>query len=364
MKEIVRNEVTAHDLQEVWEQTFFNWEELRGKTFFVTGATGILGSFLVRCLLNANEQGKLQMQVIASVRDIKKAENLYARELEQHKDSLRWHIGDVSEEIRYFGRVNYIIHAACPTESSFFVEHPQATRNIIEIGTRNVLEFAHEKAVDSMVYLSSMEALGQITENRLLSEDDEGSIDEKNPRNSYPAAKRRAEKLCKMYAREHDVPVRIARLSQVIGACANWDDCRVYGYFARCVITKSEIELRTSGNSLMSSCYISDVMRALPLLTLRGVTGEVYQIAHEKSANRIIDVARILEKKHSDIRVRIHPQQENHYVEGVSWNMSTEKIRSLGWRAEVSLEEAYNRLINSFREQLTASSRQKHPNDN
>ena len=52
------------DLQRVSE-IFPHWEELRNKSVFITGATGLVGSMLVRCLCAA----PVSITVIAHVRN-------------------------------------------------------------------------------------------------------------------------------------------------------------------------------------------------------------------------------------------------------------------------------------------------------
>jgi dTDP-glucose 4,6-dehydratase len=98
------------------------------------------------------------------------------------------------------------------------------------------LEFARERKVKGFVYLSSMEVFG-VTDTRLIevNETDYGYIDILNPRSSYSESKRLCECLCASYASEFALPVKIARLTQVLGAGIDYNSEWVSAYFARCV---------------------------------------------------------------------------------------------------------------------------------
>ena len=69
-------------------------------------------------------------------------------------------VGDVTAPVSYEGKVDHILHTASVTASKAFVTQPVDTLMTAIDGTRNLLEFAREKAAESMVYVSSMEAFG------------------------------------------------------------------------------------------------------------------------------------------------------------------------------------------------------------
>ncbi len=352
MNNLVRNPIVKNDIQTIWQNPLFDWELYKNKTFFITGATGIIGSFIVRCILAANDNLNLNIKVIASVRDLKKAKKFFVRELVVSNKNLKLHIQDINEPIKYKGKVDYIIHCASNTHSKYFVEYPNQTYNTILDGTKNILEFARKKNVKKVINLSSMEAYGQIDTEKPLKEDDLGLIDINSPRSSYPRAKREAENLCKKYAKEYNLPVLSARLAQVIGANADYNDFHIYAHIARCVVEKKDIILNTTGESVRSFCYITDVINAIFILLSKGKNGEVYNVANEKCTSKIIDTVQNIVKKYSFISYKIDLKENSIYPKTTHWNLDTSKIRDLGFKCSVSIEDAYSYLISSFYYQL------------
>ena len=59
-------DVLIEDFKQITERNI-PWNELRDKTFLITGATGLVGSLLVKCLLYANQTMNLNAKIYAVV---------------------------------------------------------------------------------------------------------------------------------------------------------------------------------------------------------------------------------------------------------------------------------------------------------
>lgn len=347
MKKLIKNKIVHNDLEQLLNSKNIDWNIFAGKTFFITGATGTIGSFIIRALCHIKKHLAIDIKIVAAVRDEETAKNMYKSRLKSSYFEL--YVNDINNSIKYKKNVDYIIHAASPTNSRYFVENPADVFNSVVLGTKNVLEFAKEKNVESMVYLSSMEVYGDINDpDKILKEEDLGNIDIANPRSSYPMGKRAAETLCMEYAMQYGLPVKVARLAQVIGANVEYNDSRVYAQFARSVVEKKDIVLKTQGNTISSQCYITDVISAVFTLLLNGKDREIYNVANENSTIAIKDIAKMLCDKYPDLNLKFDISDTNMYPKETYWNLDASKIKKLGWDAEVSLEESYNRLIDSF----------------
>lgn len=328
------------------------WNELRGRTVFITGATGLIGYTLVSALLQYNLERGGNIRVIAMVRDRKKAEGKYAQWLTASGTQPVFLEGTAEDEPEVSGIVDYIVHCACPTDSAYFAEHPAETIGAIYTGAKYVLELARKKAVQGIVFLSSMEVYGEVKIRQKLSEGDLGYIDLTSPRSSYPEGKRLAENLCCAYAAEYGVPVTIVRLAQTFGPGVDRSDGRVFAYMARCALAGENIRLNTDGTKENMYLYTMDAVSAILLLLVKGKRGSAYNAANERTYCSIREMAELVAKMlgRGSIEVEINVGQrdlEKYRPDGYC-RLDVSKLTELGWNAYTGLAEMYRRMAEAF----------------
>ena len=330
-------------------------ENLHDCTILVTGATGLIGSQIVKALLCKNRLKNTNIKVIALARSEEKVQKVFKDVLE--RENLRFVYGDILEQLSIEDKVDYIIHAASMTSSKDFINKPVETIESILYGTNNILKFAKDKEVKQVIYLSTMEVYGvDDWQNEKVTEEQLGYIDILKPRSSYPESKRLAENLCVSYWSEYGVPVKIARLAQTFGPGVTKDDNRVFAQFARSVINKKDIILHTTGKSVRNYCYIRDCILAILILLSKGKNGQAYTVVNENANISIKDMAEMVAKDiaNNEIKVVIDiPDNIESYGYAPEENLklSSKKIESLGWKAKIGLEESYRRMIESMRVQ-------------
>ncbi len=346
------SEVLLDDMERIASEKKIPWEELNGRTVIITGATGLVGSALVRALYAAKKKHSLEIRVLALGRDKDKANKLfesYDVEFIQH---------DICNPLTLAGEVDYIFHCAAITNSSKMVSEPTNVINTSISGTSNMLRLARDKNVKSMVYLSSMEVYG-VTDTLLplVTEETLGYIDLKNPRSCYPESKRMCETLCNSWYAQYGVQVKTARLAQTFGAGTPKDDPRVFAQFARSAMAGENIVLHTEGISQGNYCYITDVVRGLLLILFKGSNGEAYNIANPDASMTICEMAKLIADNINDAKVKVvfeKPQdiEKCGYAPEVTMRLSAEKLEKLGWKPEFGLAEMYQRMISDWRESI------------
>ncbi|MBD5278372.1 MAG: NAD(P)-dependent oxidoreductase [Bacteroides sp.] len=318
-------------------------ETLRDTVVMVTGATGLVGSSLVRCL-HALDIG---IRFILPVRNLGKASEMFRDISDSCISFISFTPGSFSfEDIR----CDYIVHCASPTNGTYMAGHPVETFTTSVEFTRELLEYCRRNPVRGMVYLSSIEYYGQIFNDDPVSEDMMGFIDHRSPRNSYALGKQAAEYLVFAYAEEYGVAAKTARLTQTFGAGISSDDKRVFAQFAGSVVAGEKIVLHTPGKSAKPYCYLTDCVAAILFILLKGKNGEAYNVATPSTYVSIFELAQLF-SSFLDIENPLDYDLSAHhdYAPETRVNMDSTKLLALGWRPRYQLKEMVSRLIDYIR---------------
>lgn len=341
------NKIFKEDLEYITSACFIDWQKFDNKTVFVTGATGLIGYTLVSALLYRNLKYKSNIKIIALVRNITKAKEKFAEQLKQNLN-LKFVIGDVENLPTIDEKIDFIIHGANPTASSYFVENPVETIKIAVLGTNNILNLAKEKNISSLVYLSSMEIYGAPHTDERIDETYGTTVDTMSVRSCYPEAKRLSETLCASYAGEYKVPAKVVRLAQTFGPGIDKNDNRVFAEFLRCARQKQDIVLQTEGTSKRCYLYTADAVTVILTVLLNGKTGEAYNADNKNTYCSIMEMAQLVahELANDEIKVviNVNENSKRKFSPPHKLNLDVSKIENLGWRATRSLVEMYGRI--------------------
>lgn len=317
----------------------FSWEAFRGKTIFITGATGIIGQSLTGMLAEENRKRNLQMTIRILARHAGKAQALFG-------DTVEILNGTVESLPEVDGPVDFIIHGASVTASASFVQQPVETIETAVTGTKNILELARRKQVQGLVYLSSMEVYGHPAKGQEVREPDVAGFDPTAVRNSYPISKQLCEAMCCAYANEYGVPAKVLRLARTFGPSMRYDDRRVFAEFVRCAVEHRDIVLRTKGESEHSYLYADDASRAILAVLLKGSDGEAYTAANPATYCSIAEVASMVAELYGiSVRYELDDISKFGYASTSYLNLNVEKLEALGWKAEVDLKTGFQRTV-------------------
>lgn len=323
-----------------------------GKTIMVTGATGLIGSWIVRSLLHYGKNRADAPDVLAVVRNTEKAKKVFG-EFEPNIH-LKYLLSDICELDKTDIKVDYIIHAASQTASKAFVQSPVETIKTAFAGTENVLKIAKDNKVESFLYLSSMEVYGYPESDEQIMENHSTNLDTTNVRTCYPESKRMCENLCVSYGCEYNVNTKIIRLTQTFGPGVMYNDGRIFAEFARCAIEGKNIILHTKGTTKRSYLYTADAVTAIFTVLLRGQNGEAYNAANENTYCSILEMAHMVSKQCASNKIKtIIEEQDNSlygYAPVLKMNLDVSKLKMLGWHANYDLKKMYERMISSMRE--------------
>ncbi|MBQ4312577.1 MAG: NAD-dependent epimerase/dehydratase family protein [Clostridia bacterium] len=342
---MINNDIYRRDMQSICDMPL-PWDKLDGHSIMITGAAGLIGSFLTDTLMYRN-------RVMGAAIDV------YVLELRASAAESRFpsYIGDehfhiveqsVTDPIALDGRIDYIIHAASPADPASFVKSPVETMKANFIGTDNILSFARDCGSTRVLYISSGEFYGQYDgESDSFREDYCGTVDYHSFRSCYPSSKRASEVLCQSYRHEYGVGSVILRPCHVYGAGFTERDSRAIQQFIRSVLAGEDIVMKSRGEQVRSICYISDCASALLYVLLCGEDGEAYNLASPDSIHSIREMAEIIAREGGRcVTFEIPDEAEKSGFNKVTRSvLSHEKLCSLGWKPLTNFPDGIRKTL-------------------
>lgn len=353
-KEVENDAVLQEDI-EILAKKINSLGCFNNKTVLITGASGLLGSQAVMAFLCCNRIYNTSIHIIAFCKTPESAEKAFGKI--KDRNCFKIVLGDITKEIVIKEKIDYIMHAAGITgNSKNHVVHPTVTINTAVLGTHNVLELAVRNNLTGMVYFSSWEIYGITDPGKdCIYENDYGYMDIMEVRRCHGESKRLCENMCLAYNSEFGVPVSMGRIPLTFGPGVREVDNRVFAQFARCVLNKQDIVLKTKGETLRNHCYIRDALWALILIMVKGARGEAYNIVNPDTAMSIIDMAKLVaglfEDSKINVRIELDDPNKYGYNPNLKCLLNSDKLQTLGWRPEVGIRDMYIRMIKSMKEE-------------
>jgi len=309
------------------------WEKLQGKKVMLSGATGLIGSFLVDVLLRKNKDG-LNCKIYALGRNKQKSIIRFSQWIDD--EMYEFVSYDVNERLvdSDFDQIDYIMHLASNTHPKQYSTDPIGTIMTNVIGTKNLLDFAVSHNSRRFLFASSNEIYG---ENRgdveLFNEDYCGYINCNTLRAGYPESKRCGEALCQAYINQYKMDVVILRLTRSYGPTLLGDDSKALSQFIKKGIAGEDIVLKSDGSQLYSYTYVADAVSGLLTVLLKGENGSAYNVSNEKYDVSLKQVAEMIANYLGVKVVYDVPDaiEARGYSVATKARLDSEKLRLLGW---------------------------------
>lgn len=324
-----------------------NIEYLREKSILITGATGLICSAVTELLFYLNSNG-FHMKIYLAGRNKKRIEERFY-EFKEGTDYLFIEY-DATKTMDIDLNADYIIHGASNANPAIFTEQPVETMLCNLIGLNNLLSLAVEKKYKRVLYISSSEIYGNISEVRPYRETDYGFIDILNMRASYPSSKRAAETMCISYNTEFDLDTVIVRPGHIYGPSITKTDSRASAEFTRNAVSGEDIIMKSEGRQLRSYCYSLDCASAILTVLINGEKNNAYNISNKNSVCTISDIADALANcvgKKVIFMNPTHKEQQGYNLMSNS-SLDSQKLEQLGWQAMFPLIEGTERTIKYY----------------
>ncbi len=315
----------------------------KNKKILITGATGMVGSWLVKEFL------KRKSRVVTFVRDVD-----YQTEFYRSGDYLRTAIvngplenfSTIERAINEY-EVDTVFHLGAQTIVGAAYREPLQTFESNIRGTYHILEACrrHRDIVKRIVVASSDKAYGMADE---LPYTEETPLKGCHP---YDVSKSCADLLAQTYSHTYDMPIAIARCGNIYGGGdLNWS--RIVPGTIRSLLNNQRPIIRSNGKYIRDYIYIKDIVEAYLILaeaiSMRSISGEAFNFSTESRITvieivnkvRAIMGKRNLEPKISNLNLKEIPEQ----------SLSAEKAHKiLGWFPKYNLENGLSETVDWYK---------------
>ncbi len=324
-----------------------NHEFWRDRPTLVTGATGLLGGWLVRLLLDAGAD------LVCLVRDWVPQSLLIQDRLIDKLKVVRGEVQDQQLLERILGEyeVDTVFHLAAQTIVGIANRNPVSTFETNIGGTWSLLEACRRSpTVKQIVLASSDKAYG---DNESLPYDEETSLNGQHP---YDVSKSCADLIAHSYAVSFDLPVATTRCGNFYGGGdLNWN--RIVPGTIRSVFRDQQPIIRSDGNYIRDYFYVEDGAAAYVLLAEKlakapELRGQAFNFSNEIQVTVSELVEKILELMGSNLKPRVLNQTSNEIRHQY---LSAAKARErLNWNPLFTLDEGLDRTISWYKSFLRA----------
>jgi nucleoside-diphosphate-sugar epimerase len=340
-----RAEILAPDLDRVNERILPLRGELEGARMFITGGTGFIGCWLLESLAWANDKLGLGAEALVLTRNME----AFARKAPHlaNRADIRFHAGDVRNFDFPAGKYSHVIHAATEASEKMNNEQPIVMLDTIVAGTRRALDFSVQCGAKQFLLTSTGAVSGpQPAALALMPENHLGGPDISNPKSATYEGKRLCELLCAIYARQHGLETKVARIYALVGPYLQLDLHYAMGNFIRDAMAGGPIKIKGDGTPYRSYLYAADLTVWLWTILVRGVSNRPYNVGSRNPLS-ILETAEAVRRAlpgQVPIEIAQKPRPGQFAARYVPETMRAQQ--ELGLREWTPLDEAIRRTAN------------------
>jgi CDP-glucose 4,6-dehydratase len=314
-----------------------------GRRVFVTGATGMVGAWLVKDLLAAGAY------VVTLIRDADPQSEHYRSGDYRQTTAVHGHLEDFWALERAINEheIDAVFHLAAQPLVGVAQRFPLQTFESNIRGTYNLLEVCriHSSLVKRVVIASSDKAYG---EQPVLPYTEDMPLQGRYP---YEVSKSCTDLIAQSYFHTYGLPVAIARCGNIYGGGdLNWS--RIIPGTIRSLLRGERPVIRSDGTFIREYIYVKDVTHAYKTIAEQieapGVSGGAFNISPERALTvlELVDlIRRVMQFEHIEPDIQNTARGEIH-----SQYLDATKARdTLGWRPQFTLEQGLVETVEWYR---------------
>ncbi|HEX8325579.1 MAG TPA: NAD-dependent epimerase/dehydratase family protein [Tepidisphaeraceae bacterium] len=294
-------EIVHQDLEALRHSLKSELAKMAGSSVLITGGAGFLGYYLVQTLTHFNTTVDASQRIGVTVFDnLSRGLPPWLETLIGRKE-VAFQRFDLREPLpAEMPASDWIIHAASIASPVYYRKDPIGTMDANINGLRNLLDHALKqkdtaRPVRGFLFFSSSEIYGDPDPANIpTAEDYRGLVSCTGPRACYDEAKRYGETLCVNFAKQHNIPVKMARPFNNYGPGLKITDGRLIPDFARDILNNRDIVMLSDGSPTRTFCYSADSIQGYLKVLVNGGPGEPYNIGTETPEISVAELARTM----------------------------------------------------------------------
>jgi len=315
---------------------------IKGKTIFITGGAGFIGSAICQRLCQDNK-------IIIYDNGRRNALQYFDSKDHNNVTIVEGDILDKNKLEKSIKDSQIIIHAAAIAGVSSYYKMPLKTMEVNMIGTYNLLEVVKERKIELLIDFSTSEIYGpHIFRAKENGESIQGDL--KDARWTYSISKLAAEKLCYCYYWEHKMPIVSLRPFNIYGPGQVGEGA--IQNFTSNALKNEKLIITGDGVQIRSWCYIDDFLDAVESCLIRTkIEGNSFNIGNPLETVTIYELAKkIINHIKSDSKIEFNEHM------GIDVDLRVPDISKaqemLGFMPKVSLEDGLKKTIEWYKENL------------
>ena len=242
---------------------------LKNQKVLITGASGLIGSFIADYLNFLNEKHDYNIDItltsFGSMSGSERIKHLFNKKNISH---FAWDASTPIDEKKITG-IKYVFFCSGYGQPTKFTKDNVKTAFINTVGLNSLLQYLEKTENGNLLFISSSEIYGDPDSSNIPTKETyNGNYSIENPRASYISSKRLGEIICLQYLQK--VNVKIARVGLIYGPGTLLNDDRVLQSFIFKANKDKKISMLDDGSAIRNYLYITDGVEVLFNILLKG----------------------------------------------------------------------------------------------
>ena len=309
-------------------------------SIFLTGATGMLGSYLAEylSLLSVQNENKIHIFLHCRIptKNVNRIASLAGTQIRTVNET------QLIQKLKKYERP-LVIHAASPASRNVSIENTEALiQTNIEL-TLSLLKLLKNKN-GFFIYFSSGDVYGP-NPPYPTNEGMSSAFNHLDPNFNYAEAKRCGELITTTFCRQNGISFLIPRISHTFGPGISIQDPRIFGHVMKSLVEKKSIILNSNGRNVRAFLYNADLANAL-IIAMASDGISIFNLAGIKafSIHEFCQLA--IDTINPDLELIVDEKNSNPSPL-LGGQVDIGLIESIGWKNTTSLEEAIAKTYKS-----------------